>query len=139
VQLALDLVANLCLFGFLAFVLFGIYTSVEAYYYQVRLRPALERDMGFREGTATLWVGRSYHSAVAIESVANGGVFARAGFRAGDVLPDVSHTDLFKLLHRCRGRAAELTVVDGGDGPPFDKRPRRLVRILVPPAGVVES
>lgn len=120
---------------FLLLVAASAYIAAEAYYYQGRLGPALERDLGFREGAAYLRIGRRLYSAVAIKEVTAGGVFARAGFRAGDVLPDVSHTDLFKLLHRHRGRAAELAVVGSGAGPPFYERPRRVIRFAVPPRG----
>lgn len=118
--------------------LFGVfcvvvaYIAIDSYYYQVRLGPSLKRDLGFCEGAAYLQVNRSLHSAVAITQVDEDGVFSRAGFRAGDVLPDLSHTALFKLLHRHRGRVAELAVVDGGEGPPFSKRPRRVIRFAVP-------
>ena len=94
------------------------YIMVEAYYYQMRLGPGLERDHGFKEGAAYLFFqgrfGEGHHSAVAIQEVTDGGVFAQAGFRAGDVLPDVTHTGLFKHLHRHRGQQAELAVVEGG-------------------------
>jgi hypothetical protein len=118
---------------FLLLVLLVAYVAVEAFYYQVCLGPALERDLGFHEGSAYLFfVGRLPHSAVAIQKVVEGGVFARAGFRVGDVLPAMSHTALFKRLHRHRGRVAELTVVDGGEGPPFCERPKRLLKFVVP-------
>lgn len=130
---ALLLIAG-CLF--LMLVVASVYITAAAYYYQVYLGPALERDLGFRHGSTYLRVGRRLHSAVAVEAVSDGGVFARAGFRAGEVLPGVSHTDLFKLLHRHRGRVAELTVVDGGEGLPFYERPRRVLRFSVPPRGL---
>lgn len=108
---------------------------VDALIYQGLLRPGLERDLGFQEGTALLPDRglRSYISAVAVDSVSEDGRFARAGVRAGDVLPDESHTSLFKKLHRHRGRMVELAVVDGGAGPAFRARPRRVVHLLVPP------
>jgi hypothetical protein len=40
---------------------------------------------------------------------------------------------LFKKLHRHRGRMVELAIVDGGAGPAFRKRPRRGIRLDVPP------
>jgi hypothetical protein len=111
------------------------YIVFESFYYEVLLGPGLERDLGFRHGKAILPGGSiyGYTASVAIESVAPGGVFHRAGFRAGDALPDVSHGGLFKLLHRHRGRVAELSVVDGGPGPPFHERTRRVIRFDVPP------
>jgi hypothetical protein len=98
------------------------------------LGPSLERDLGFRQGSAWLqspgW--RGYEEAVAIVSVTDGGVFQKAGFRAGDILPEESFIGLFRLLHRHRGRTAELVVVNGGDGEPFKARPRRTIRFFVP-------
>ena len=113
------------------------YILGEALYYQVLLAPTLERDLGFRHGTAYLPDDGvlGYVSAVAIESVTDGSVFQRAGFRSGDVLPDFSHSSLFKSLHRHRGRTSELAVVDGGPGPVFHYRTRRVIRFAVPPRG----
>ena len=109
---------------------------VEAAIYQGIYKPTLERDLGFSEGTAILpGIGLlGYISAVEVSTV-SGGAFARAGFRAGDVLPEESHTSLFKKLHRHRGKTVVLTVVDGGAGPPFDERPKRMIQIDVPPCG----
>ena len=105
-----------------------------AAYYQGLLKPGLERDLGFTEGAAYLWVAGRTHSAVAVESVTPGGVFDSAGLRAGDVVPGLSHTDLFRYLHRHRGRVAELAVVAGGPGRPFHERPRRVLSVRVPAA-----
>src|SRR5262249_14994481 len=118
--------------GGLAF-LFAIYVAGEAWYYQVLLAPAFERGLGFPYATTCRTTSRpaegarGYISASSIHSIADGGVFARAGFRAGDVLPEVDKTDLCKQLHRYRGRETELAVVDGGPGPPFHWRPRRVI------------
>lgn len=129
-------VVDVLAYGFVAVV--AAVTCLSAYivwtgvYYQGVLGPALERDLGFTEGAAYLSLGRRLYSAVAIVAVAPGGVFDRAGFRAGDVLPGLSHTGLFRLLHRSRGRVAELAAVDGGEGPPFGERPARAIRFEVP-------
>jgi len=117
---------------FLLLFLASAYVTAEAYYYQWYLGRDLERDLGFRDGAAYLRVGRRMHAAVAVEEVVEGGVYDRAGIRRGDVLPDASHSDLFQLLHRHRGREVVLSIVDGGAGPPFCQRPRRLHRLLVP-------
>ncbi len=123
-------------FGFtavvVALVCWCAYIFVEGTYYQGILGPALERDLGFHEGAAYLCVGRRTHSAVAIKTIVEDGIFAKAGFVAGDVLPGLSHTDLFKRLHRHRGRVVEFTVVDGGEGPPFYERPKRVLKFAVP-------
>jgi hypothetical protein len=83
---------------------------VQASYYQEFLGRELEKDMGFRHGADCLPSGNpfGYTKAVSLISVAKGGVFAKAGFRAGDVLPEESLSGLFKRLHRCRGRITEL-------------------------------
>ena len=120
--------------GILFFAL-SAYIVAEACYYQVWLGRALERDLGFRDGSAYVRVGRRLNSAVALGSVAEGGVLAQAGFRAGDVVPDLSHSGLFRLLHRHRGREVELAVVDGGEGPAFSQRPKRVLRFAVPGRG----
>jgi hypothetical protein len=72
------------------------YIGGEALYYQWLLAPASERDLGFKHGTACLRDsgGRGYVAAVAIESVADGGLFQQVGSRGGDVLPDVSYSSL---------------------------------------------
>ena len=114
------------------------YIAGVVLYYQGLLAPALERDLGFKTGSASMPDDQSAHgyiSAVAINSVVGGGVFQRAGFRGGDVLPDVSYTWLFKSLHRHRGRVAELAVVDGGPGPRFHYRSRKVIRFAVPTRG----
>ena len=118
---------------FVIFIAWCCYIIIEAIYYQAHLGPGLERDLGFHQGSVYLGVGRQLHSAVAITEVTANGVFAQAGFHAGNVLIGVSHTDLFKLLHRNRGKNAELTIVDGGDGPPFFERPTRMLSFVVPP------
>jgi hypothetical protein len=121
-------------FGALSFA-FAAYIVGQGFYYQGVLGPGLERELGFTHGIARLPSDgiRGYISAVAIESVADGGVFQQAGFRGGDVFPDISNTDLFKSLHRHRGRMTELAVVDGGPGPIFHDRERRVIRLAVPP------
>jgi hypothetical protein len=117
-----------------AVAILSAYIVAVGTYYQVFLGPTLERQLGFTDGSAYLSVGRR-HSAVALAAVAPGGVFDQAGFRSGDVLPGSSHTDLFRLLHRSRGRVAALAVVDGGQGPPFGERPVRVIRFQVPARG----
>ncbi len=126
-------ILSLVLIGTLiTIVVFCLYIIAIGIYYQAILGPFLERELGFVEGAAYIQVGQRLHSAVALCSIVPGGVFDRAGFRAGDVLPGLSHTDLFRLLNRNRGRIAQLTVVDGGQGLPFGNRPIRLIRFEVP-------
>lgn len=119
---------------------FGIWCAwivAESLYYQGLLGPALQRALGFREGKVIRPNGglTGYESAVAILGVDEGGTFARAGFRAGDVLPEESHTSLFRALHRHRGGVARFRVVDGGEGLPFRQRARREIEVAIPTRG----
>jgi hypothetical protein len=117
----------------LAISLLSLYIVVEALYYQVLLGRDLERDLGFHDGADYIFPNGHMHSAVKVAALVPGGVFEHAGFRVGNVFPGLSHTGLFRLLHRHRGREAELTIVDGGPGPPFYERPTRVIRFAVPP------
>jgi hypothetical protein len=131
----LSIVGWMLLFAIVAFTLLSAVIVVEAYYYQGRRAEELERDLGFHRGSAyPRCRGRWNLGVVSIRSLTPGGVFERAGFQEGDLLPDLSLTELFKLLHRKRGREVELVVVEGGDGPPLSERPSRTVQIVVPPA-----
>jgi len=121
----------LCGFGLLLFLLLT-YFLAYSFYYQVLLGPVLQRDLGFREGARYFSVQGRLCSAVAIEAIVPGGIMACAGFRAGDLFPGLSHTSIFKLLHRHRGREVELKVVDGGDGPYLEERPSRVLKVTVP-------
>jgi len=112
--------------------LWGAYVMLAACYYQAYLARSLERALGFRLGKQYLLVGRWRHCGVAIRWIAADGAFARAGFQEDDVLPGVSFTDFFRRLHSHRGQIVELAVVDGGEGPPFEERPQRVVGIAVP-------
>jgi hypothetical protein len=131
----MDILLNIVGGLILLFILWAVYVVVEAHHYHGRIASDLQRELGFREGTIYNRSSRWTESAVAIVEVADGGVFCRAGFRAGNLLPSYSHTGLFKLLHRHRGQEAELAVADGGDGPSFYKRPLRVVRFVVPAHG----
>jgi hypothetical protein len=107
--------------------------AASIYYVSLRGR-ALEKELGFRYGSACLPSSglAGYTSSLALVSVVDGGIFDRAGFRQGDVLPDESVIGLFRTLHHRRNQVAELAVVDGGPGPPFHERPRRMIRFVLP-------
>jgi hypothetical protein len=108
------------------------YVMLAGCYYQAYLARSLERGLGFRHGKQYLRVGRWLHCGVAINWVAANGAFRAAGFREGDVVPGIGFNDFFRLLHSHRGRVVEVTVVDGGEGPPFEQRPQRVLRVAVP-------
>ena len=103
-------------------------------YYCLLKGAPLQRELGFRTGTACLTASSfmGYIKALRIEEIADDGVFERAGFRVGDVLPDYSEIGLFQLLDRSRGRTIAIKVVNGGLGPPYVKRQRRIIQLTVP-------
>jgi hypothetical protein len=108
-----------------------IYVLGIGTWYQGYQGPSLERGLGFMHGK--LYRRGTMQSALAIRSVVEGGVLAKAGFHPEDVLPDWSFTEFFRYLHRNRGQIVEFDVVDGNvDGPPFNTRPRKKLRFFVP-------
>ena len=118
-----------------AFVLLCARIIIEAYYYQGHRAKRLERDLGFEHGSAyPRCNGRIHLGVLTIRRLEPGGIFERAGFREGDILPWLTITELFKLLHRNRGREVEVHVIDGGNGPRLAARPERLIRISLPGA-----
>ncbi len=133
--LLLNILASLVALVGAGAAIWAVWIVAEASIYQELFSLGLERDLGFRHGKAILpYSGKQGHrSAVDVSCVTEDGPFARAGVRPGDVLPDESLTSVFKKLHRHRGKTLELAIVDGGAGPPFHERPRRIIRILVPP------
>src|SRR5688572_2632459 len=123
--------------GAVAFVLFGmgvVYVVGAAFYWQMLIGTPLERELGFQHGSPYVQEdGSSWDTEVlTIGSVVPGGVFDRAGFRSGDVVRELSINELFQVLHRGRGQQVTIRVVDGGDGPPLDQRPERVITFEVP-------
>jgi len=107
------------------------YVVASAYWYQSFQGARIERALGFTHGK--LYHRGTLESALAVTSVVEGGIFAKAGFQPDDVLPDWSITGFFRFLHRSRGQFIALEVVDGDlDGPPFRSRPRKTLCIAIP-------
>ncbi len=117
-----------------AWVMFSLYFVAASIYYVALRGRALEKELGFSYGSACLPSSglAGYTSSLALVSVVDDGIFDRAGFRQGDVLPDESVIGFFRTLHRRCNQVTELAVVDGGPGPPFHGRPRRMIRFVVP-------
>jgi hypothetical protein len=128
----LNILLNIVGAALLSLIVFGIFVAIEAYYYQGRIGVQLQKEVGFREGATYNRKSRGLESAVTIVDVDEDRIFHRAGFRPGDVLPRESHSSLFRRLHRNCGKEVEFAVVDGGDGPPFHKRPVRTIRLVIP-------
>ena len=115
------------------FLTWVFYVFGDGTYYQAYQGPSLERALGFEHGTRYRSSGHWWHEALAIRTVVEGGVFATAGFRAGDVLPGWSFTEFFRHLHRNRGQVVELEVSEGcPEGDPLQIRPRRSLCFVVP-------
>jgi hypothetical protein len=120
--------------GILA-LLFGtwvVYIIVEAFYYQEHLGKLLERDLGFRHGSPYVRCSGSACEVLTLEAITPGRIFDQAGFREGDIVKGLSITGFFKLLHKNRGKVVTVCVIDGGDGPPLEERPERLITFSVP-------
>jgi hypothetical protein len=117
-----------------AWFLFSLVVVSQAIYYHGVVRRSLEEELGFCHGSVSFPSSGllGYTKAVAVVSVVTGGTFEKAGFRSGDILPEVSFVGLFKLLHRRRGKLAKLTVVDCGTDLPLELRPRREICFVVP-------
>ncbi len=118
--------------AFSVFLTWVIYVFATGTYYQSYQGRSLERGLGFKHGKLYERVGWLWHSALAIRSVTDGGILSQAGFQTDDVVSGWSFTGFFRHLHRNRGRIVELEVIDGGEGPPFQTRPRRTLRFAVP-------
>lgn len=131
----LDTLLTLVGLCFYAFVVFGIYVTLEACYYQLWLGDRLRRELGFAHGSAYVRCGRTWEGVVTIASLAPGGVFAQAGFREGDILKGLSFSGLYKILHRCRGSEIRLTVIEDGNDLPLGQRPERQITVYIPPPG----
>ena len=123
-----------CGFLVLAFAAWLAYIAFEMVYYGGQLGPGLAKDLGFSHGSPYVRCGSSYCEVFTIESVTSGGEFDRAGFRAGDIVCDLSITQFYMLLHQRRGQEITIRVVEGGDGPPLDQRTVRNITFTVPAA-----
>jgi hypothetical protein len=120
----------------LLFAAWVVYVIRAAFYWQMMVGAILERDLGFQHGTPyVLYTGSDWlHEVLTVESVTPGGVFEQAGFQRGDIILDLSITELFQLLQQGRGQSVTIRVADGGDGPPIAERRVRVITIMVPPS-----
>jgi len=79
-------------------------------------RPQLEREFGFKAGRLRIPGG---YDCLAIVSVSPGGIFARAGVKAGDLPVGYQHrvvTEFYSDLKAVQdGRTVELRLVAGDD------------------------
>jgi hypothetical protein len=103
--------------------------------------PELERTLGFSGGAVTVTQSDSTYLWYGIRSVAPGGIFDRAGVRAGDMPIGFAHgvrSGFLGLLHQSRGQTITLRFAiqhrnSGG------RWPEKRVSVTVPakPAGAV--
>ena len=97
----------------------------------------LQRDLGFRHGTPYYNINGKGTEVMDVAFVQPGGVFAKAGFKAGDIFIDLrsrnSINELYRLLEKSRGKSITFRVVPGGNGPALKQRPIRSITFTVPP------
>ena len=102
-----------------------------------KVQTDLERDLGFRVGTPYYNISGTETEVMDVQSVQPGGVFAKAGFKAGDIFLDFRSNNSINELHRhleaSRGKTITLRVVPGGNGLPPAQRPIRSITFKVPP------
>jgi hypothetical protein len=101
-------------------------------YTKAILRPKIHRDLGFELAYVNdpAVPGRRVKR---VDYVAPEGIFSRAGFVEGDIIvDDLWLGQLYRVLHRSRGTAMSLHVVQGGDGPPIAEREVRELTFTVP-------
>ena len=96
----------------------------------------LQRDLGFRHGTPYYTINGTGTEVMDVSSVQPGGVFAKVGFKAGDIFLDFrsnnSINELYALMETSRGKTITLRVVPGGNGLPLAQRPARIITFKVP-------
>jgi hypothetical protein len=108
----------------------------EQYYYQLPIARRLERDLGFTSETNTLegsWpTGRKY---LFFQLIEPGGLVNQAGVRPHDIVVEPrGFTEFWYRLEQARGgEPVTIAVVSWSDPIPVSRRPRRQLRIRVPP------
>jgi hypothetical protein len=104
-----------------------VWVIMETSYYQVYLRPMLERDLGFQYAKCM--------EQITITHLQPGGLFDRAGFQEMDVVMDrVSITEFLRKLELGRGKeAVTFTVAPWAVPIPKTDRPTRSLTVRVPP------
>ena len=112
------------------------YIALSSFYWEIVMGGPLEREFGFELGTPYIVEdgSSSLIEVLAIESVVPGGFFDQVGFKAGDIVRHQKLDDVFRTLHRSRGKSITIRIVDGGNGPPLDRRPERTLTFVVPSA-----
>jgi hypothetical protein len=113
------------------------YVFCAMWYWQMTVGEPIEREFGFRIGTPIIHEeGKSWPSeVVSIESLRWDGVLGRAGLLEGDIIRGLSVSEVYKVLHRGRGKQVTFEVVDGGHGPPIVQRNVRAITFSVPRSG----
>ena len=108
--------------------------ELASWYWRTRFGPNLERDLGFKAAFETRegFQGR----ALVIHSVVEGGVFERAGIRAGDRPWDYHGREeitFFQALQAARGGNATLTLtLPGGTSGKGDMATMMRFKVAVP-------
>lgn len=104
---------------------------------QYRLESRLQRELGFtyrRESHALPPARGDFITYAAVQTVATGGPFDRAGFQPDDIIVDNDSLRLFQMLARRRGESVELTVIRPlATEPLLEHCPQLVLTVDVPP------
>jgi hypothetical protein len=121
-------------FGAALIAVWVIHALCASWYWQITVGRPIEREFGFRIGTPIIQEeGKSWPSeVVSVDSLRWDGILVRAGFREGDIIRGLSVSEVYKVLHRGRGKQVTLEAVDGGDGLPINQRKVRAIAINIP-------
>ena len=117
--------------------LLAFYPLVDGWYTTLEMGPELERDLGFRAAMTShpAFPGReTFH----ITEVRPGGIFDRAGIRAGDIPLHIHHgpADFYRMLEAHRGRRLQLRIVRVRSGPSDTFPVGLMFEVLVPGTAV---
>lgn len=146
-ELPWEPLSSLAFFLFSLVLLVGIpcnwLATFEGYYHQAYLARKLYRDLGFVHATNRIPGG---DKELFISHLQPEGVFAQAGFQAGDVVLDKnSFTGFFMKLERARGGppiaitvARSKSAVAYLDPTPLPERPVLELSVRVPPRDIIE-
>lgn len=107
------------------------FTIFEIWNYQYRLAPIIQKELEFKHGSPYINVEGSMIEVFTIHPKKNGAI-SKSGIKDGDIVISESITSFYKLLSESNGKKVTVIVVDGGDGPPLDKRKQRVANIKTP-------
>ncbi len=106
----------------------------DLWYWQEQVGGPVRDDLGIVLDTPVLMIDGWPREVLSVSDVRPGSPMATAGVEPGDIIIGDSPRSLARRLNAGRGGFVELRLVPGGDGPPLESRPLRVVRVEVPSA-----